>query len=73
MQKKNQDENLSFVENLYFLGEQSNDIEPKAVSQDLFGLCTANLYGKRDYSGLADRHDGQLVGDGEKKLNASKF
>jgi serine/threonine protein kinase len=66
--KKNQDENLSFVENLYFLGEQSNDIEPKAVSQDLFGLCTANLYGKRDYSGLADRHDGQLVGDGEKNL-----
>lgn len=66
--KKDQEENQSLVKNLYFLGGQSNDIEPKAVSQDLFGLCTANLYGKRDYSGLADHHDGQTVGDEETNL-----
>lgn len=66
--KKNQDENQSFVENLYFLGEESKNIEPKAASQNLLGLCTDNLYGKRDYNGLADRHDGQSVGDGEKSL-----
>lgn len=66
--KKDQEENQSLVKNLYFLGGQSNDIEPKVVSQNLFGLCTANLYGKRDYSGLADRHDGQTVGDEETNL-----
>lgn len=66
--KKNQNESQSFVENLCFLGEKSKNVETKAASQDLLGLYTANLYGKRDFNGLADHHDGQSVGDGEKSL-----